>query len=170
MFLKKCASEDREARKKGSQDNKRPVTDLRERACKEPRGNVPELRNTTFVVVIGRVLNSHNYPTSSMQFKASHPYVRHWEVRIDFSEKNCGPKDPYCLTVLYKCNLTLKELDKEYMGFNAPRQLINDPLSGQISYNSSLSNGFELKLGHNVNLLLVGSKTATGKDNVEHVM
>ena len=30
MILKKCASEDREARKKGRRGNKRPATDLRE--------------------------------------------------------------------------------------------------------------------------------------------
>jgi hypothetical protein len=72
--------------------------------------------------------------------------------------------------VLYKCNLTQKELDKKYMGFYAPGQTMNDRLSGQISYNSSLSNAFKLKLGHNVKLLLEEMKTATGKDIVEHVI
>jgi len=63
-----------------------------------------------------------------------------------------------------------KELDEEYMGLYAPRQMMNDPLYYQISYNSSLSNAFKLKLGHNVNLLLIEMKAATGKKITEHVM
>ena len=47
---------------------------------------------------------------------------------------------------------------------------MNDPLHDQISYNSSLSNAFKLKVGHNVNLILVEMKAATGKDNAEQVM
>jgi hypothetical protein len=61
-------------------------------------------------------------------------------------------------------------LDKEYMGWYAPGQTMNDRLSGQISYNSSLSNAFKLKLGHNVKLFLVEMKAATGKDIAEHVI
>jgi len=105
-----------------------------------------------------------------MQFEASYPDVRHWEELIDFIEKNCSPKEPYCLTALYKCNLTQEELDEEYMGLCVPGQMMNDPLYDQISYNSSLSNAFKSKLGHNVNLFLVKMKVATGKDIVEHVM
>jgi hypothetical protein len=56
------------------------------------------------------------------------------------------------------------------MGSYAPVQIMNDPLYGQISYNSSLSNAFKLKLGHNVNLFLVEMKPATGKENAEHIM
>jgi len=48
--------------------------------------------------------------------------------------------------------------------------MMNDPQYDQISYSSSLSNAFKLKLGHNVNLFLVEMKAATGKDNAEHVM
>jgi len=48
--------------------------------------------------------------------------------------------------------------------------MINDPLYGQISYNSSLSNAFKLKLGHDVQLCLIEMKAATGKDIAEHVM
>ena len=47
---------------------------------------------------------------------------------------------------------------------------MNDPLYGQISYNSSLSNAFKLKLGHDVQLLLIVMKAVTGKDTTEHVM
>jgi hypothetical protein len=170
MFLKKCASEVREARKKGRRGNKRPATDLGERAGKKARGNVPELPNSTFMVVIRQVPNGNNDPTSSMQFQALYTDVRHWEELIDFIEKNCGPKEPYCLTALYKCNLTQEELDEEYMGLYAPGQMMNDPLYGQISYNSSLSNAFKLKLGHDVQLFLIEMKAATGKEIAEHVM
>jgi len=122
------------------------------------------------MVVIHRVPNGDNDQTSSMQLQALYTDLRHWEELIDFIEKNCSPKEPYCLTALYKCNLTQEELNEEYMELYAPRQMMNDPLCGQISYNSSLSNAFKLKLGHNVNLFLVEMKTATGKKITEHVM
>jgi len=47
---------------------------------------------------------------------------------------------------------------------------MNDPLYGQISYNSSLSNAFKLKLGNKAKLFVVEMKAATGKEIVEHVM
>jgi len=78
MFLKKCASEVWEVRKKGRRGNKRPATDLRECAGKKVRGKVPVWPNTTFMVVIRRVLNGNNDPTSSMQFQALYTDVRHW--------------------------------------------------------------------------------------------
>jgi len=116
MFLKKRARKVREATKKGTRGNKRPATDLGECAGNKVRRNVPKLPNTTFKIVICWVLNGDNDPTSSMQFQASYTDVRHWEELIDFIEKNGGPKEPYCLTVLYKCNLTQEELDEGYMG------------------------------------------------------
>jgi hypothetical protein len=105
-----------------------------------------------------------------MQLQASYTDVRHWEELIDFIEQNCSPKEPYSLTAIYKCNLTQEELDEEYMGLYAPGQTMNDRLSGQISYNSSLSNVFKLKLGYDVKLFLVEMKAATGKDIAEHVI
>jgi len=105
-----------------------------------------------------------------MQFQASYTDMRHWEELIDFIEKNCGPKEPYCVTALYKCNLTQEELDEEYMVLYAPGQMMNVPLYGQISYNSSLSNAFKLKLGHNVQLFLIEIKVAIGKEIAKHVM
>jgi hypothetical protein len=66
--------------------------------------------------------------------------------------------------------LTQEELDEEYMGLYAPGQMMNDSLYGQISYNSSLSNAFKLKLGHDVQLFLVEMKAVTGKVIAEHVM
>jgi len=138
MFLKRCAIEVRDARMKGRRGNMRPVTDLGELAGKKPRGNVPVLPNTTYMVVIRRVPNGNNDLTSGMHFQASYPYVKHCEELIDFIERNCGPNEPHCLTALYKCNLTQEEVDEEYMGLYAPGPMMNDPLYGQISYNSSL--------------------------------
>jgi len=56
------------------------------------------------------------------------------------------------------------------MGLYTLGQMMNDPLYGQISYNSSLSNAFKLKLGHDVKQFLVEMKAATGKDIAEHVI
>jgi len=66
--------------------------------------------------------------------------------------------------------LTQEELDEEYMGLYAPGQMMNDPLSGQISYHSSLLIAFKLKLGHDVQQFLKEMKAATGKEIAEHVM
>jgi len=52
MVLKKSANEVQEARKKGRRVNKRPATDLVVRAGKTVRANIPELPNTSFMVVI----------------------------------------------------------------------------------------------------------------------
>jgi len=60
MFLKTCPSEVREARKKGRRGNMRPATDLGVCACREARGNLPELPNTAFMVVICGMLNGNN--------------------------------------------------------------------------------------------------------------
>jgi len=105
MFLMKCASEVWEARKKGRQGNKRPATDLGQRTFKQVIGNLPELPNSNFMVVIHWVPNGNNDQTSSNQLQASYSDVRHWEELIDFIKKNCYPKEPYCLTAIYKCNL-----------------------------------------------------------------
>jgi hypothetical protein len=64
--------------------------------------------------------------------------VRHWEELVDFIGNNCCPKEPCCLTAIYKCNLKQEEFDKEYMELFAPGQMINEPLYGLNSYNSSL--------------------------------
>jgi len=170
MFLKKCSTKVWEVRKKGRQGNKRPATDLGQRAGTNMQGNVPQLPNTTFMVVICRVPKGNNDPTSSMQLQALYTDVTHWEELNNFIEKNCGTKEPYCLTALYKCNLTQDELEEEYMGLYAPWQMMNDPLYRLISYNSSLSNDFKLKLRHYMPLLLIEMKAATGKNIAKHVM
>jgi len=170
MYLKKCASGVRQARKQRRRVNKQPGTDLGEHVGNKARGNVPELPNTTFRVVILRVPNGNNDQTSSIQLQCLHTDVRHWEEVIDFIEKDCCPKKPYCLIAIYKCNLTQEELDEEYMGLYSLGQMMNDTRYSLISYNSSHSNAFNLKLGHNVKLFLVEMKAATGKDIAEHVM
>jgi hypothetical protein len=56
------------------------------------------------------------------------------------------------------------------MGLYALGQTMNDPLYGQMSYNSSLSHAFRLKLGHEVKQFLVEMNTGTGKDIAAHVI
>ena len=79
MFLKKCASAVQEVMKKGKRVNKRPAMDLGECASNTTRGNIPELPNTTFMVVICQVPNGNNDQSSGMQLQASYTDVRHWE-------------------------------------------------------------------------------------------
>jgi len=55
------------------------------------------------------------------------------------------------------------------MGIYKHRQMINDPIYGQISYNCYLSNAFKLKLGCNVKIIVVEMMRATGKEIAEHV-
>jgi len=52
MMWKKWASEGQEARKKRRGGNKRPATDLGKHVATKLSGNVAELPNTTFMVVI----------------------------------------------------------------------------------------------------------------------
>jgi len=170
MFLKKCASKVGEVRKKGRRGHKRPAMHLGDCAGKNARGNLPELPNTTCMVVIRRVPNGNNDQTSSIQLQASYTDVRHWEELINFIKRNRGQKEPYCLTVIYKCDLMEEELDEEYMGLYAPGQMMNDPLYGQISFNGSISNAVKLKLGQDVKLFFIEMQAATGKDIAEHVI
>jgi len=116
------------------------------------------------------VPKGNNDQTFSNQLQASYTDVRHWEELIDFIEHNRSPKEPYCVTVIYMCNITQEEFDEKYMKLYAPGQMMNDHLYGQISSNSSLSNTLKLKLGHYLKLFLVELKAATGKNIAEHVM
>jgi len=63
-----------------------------------------------------------------------------------------------------------EEWNEEYMGISAQGQMMSDLPYGQTSYNSSLSKGFKLKLGHNVQWVLVEMTAATGKEIAEHIM
>jgi len=93
MIWKECAWEVREARKIGRRGNKRPATDLGERAGKDARGIIPQLPNTTFMVVIHRVPNGNNDPTSSMQLQDSYTDVRHISNDTGFHQKHQGVPD-----------------------------------------------------------------------------
>jgi hypothetical protein len=53
----------------GRRGNKWPVTYLSVRMGKNARGNLPDLPNTTFMVVIRRVPNGNNDQTSSIQLQ-----------------------------------------------------------------------------------------------------
>ena len=152
MFLDEIAAEIRKARKNGWRANKRLATDLGERAGKPVRSNLPELPNTTFTVMIHWVSNGNDIVQAPTQLQASYTDVRHWEVLVDFINKNGGPKEPYIFKLMSKCTLEQDELEEEYMGIYKHGQMINDPIYGQISYNCCLSNAFKLKLGNNVKI------------------
>ena len=122
------------------------------------------------MVVIRREPNGNKDLKSSMQLQALYTDVRHGEELIDFIEHDCGLKEPYCLTAILKCNLMEEDLDEEYLGSYALGQIMNDPPYGQISYNSSLSNAFKLKLGHNVKLLLLEMNAAIIQNSAEHII
>jgi len=170
MFLKKSASEIREARKWGRRGNKRPETDWRERVGKTVRSNLPELPNTTFTVMIHWVSNGKDVVLAPKQLQASYTDVRHWEELVDFIDKNGGPKEPDILSSMFKCSLEQDKPEEEYMGIYKHRQMINDHIYGQISYNCCLSNAFKLKHGHHVNIFVVEIMRATGKEIAEHVI
>ena len=128
MFLDEIAGEIPKARKNGWRANKRLATDLGERAGKPVRSNLPELPNTTFTVMIHWVSNGNDIVQAPTQLQASYTDVRHWEVLVDFINKNSGPKEPYILTSMFKCTLDKEELEEEYMGIYKHGPMINDPI------------------------------------------
>ena len=167
-FLKKFASEIREVRKEGGRGNKRPATDLGERAVKEARSNIPELPNTTFAVIIHWVSNGKDMVLAPKQLQAPYTDERHGEVLVDFIDKNGGPKKPYILKSRFKCTLELDKLEEEYMGIYKHGKMIKHPIYGQISCNCCLSNAIKLKLGHNVKIIVVEMMRAPGEEIAEH--
>jgi len=154
--------------KKGRWGNKRLEMDLGESAGKKARSNLPEMRITTFTVVIHCVSNGKDFALAPKQLQASYTDVRHWGELFDFIDKNGSPKAPYLLTSKFKCTLEQDELEEEYMGLYTPGQMINDPTYGQISYNYCIWNGLKSKLGPNVKILLVEMMRVTGKEIAEH--
>jgi len=107
---------------------------------------------------------------SPKQLQASYTDVRHWDVLVDFIDKNGGPKEPYIPRSMFKCTVEQDELEEEYIGIYKHGQIINDPIDGQISYNGCLSIAFKLKLGYNVKIFVVEMMGATGKQTAEHVI
>jgi hypothetical protein len=76
---------EREEERKNKQPE--PAMDIAVRDCKNPRGTIPQLSNTTLMVVIHRVPNSNNDQTFSNYRQASYTDVRHWEELVDFIKK-----------------------------------------------------------------------------------
>ena len=134
------------------------------------RSNLPELRNTTFTVKIHWVSTGNDIVLTPKQLHASYTDVTHWEELVDFIDKNCGPKEPFILTSMFKCILEQNELEEKNMGIYKQGLMINDPIYDQISYNCCLSNAFKLKLGHNVKIFVVEMMGETGKEIAEQVI
>jgi hypothetical protein len=122
---------------------------LGELAGNKARSNLPQFPNTMFTVMIHWVLNGKDFIRAPKQLQVSYTDMRHWEEVVDSINKNGGPKEPYILRSRFKCTLDQNELEEDFMGIYTHRQMINDPIYGQISYNCCLSNAFKLKLGHN---------------------
>jgi hypothetical protein len=93
MILKKCSSEIHEARKKRRHGNVRPATDLAEPAGTKARSTLPELPNTTFMVMIHRVLNGKDMVQAPKQLQAMYNDVSHWVELVDFIDKNGCPTE-----------------------------------------------------------------------------
>jgi len=144
--------------------------DLGECGGTKARSNLRELPNTMFTVMIHWVSNGKDMVLAPKQLQASYTDVRCWEELVDFIDKNGGQKESYILTSMFKCTLEQDELEEEYMGIYKHGQIINNPIYGQISYNSCLSNTFKFKIGHNVKIFVVEMMRATGKEIAEHVI
>jgi len=123
-----------------------------------------------FTVMICWVLNGKYVILAPKQLQALYTDVRHWEELVGFIDKYSGLKEPCIFTSILKCTLERDKLEEEYMGIYTHGQMINDPISGPISYNCCLSNAFKLKLGHNVKIFLVEMMRATGKEIAEHII
>ena len=96
------------------------------------RGNLPELPNTMFMVVICCMSNSNNVVQSHKHLQALYTNVRYLEELVDFMNENGGLKEPYILFPMCKCKFEQNALDEAYMGIYTHRKMINDPIYGQI--------------------------------------
>jgi hypothetical protein len=114
--------------------------DLGERTGKMARSNLSELPNTTFTVMTRWVSNGMHVVLATKQLHYSYTNMMHWEELVDFMDKNGGSKDPFSITIMFKCTLEKAELVSEYVGLYKHGQMVKDPIYGQILYNSCLSN------------------------------
>jgi len=87
MFSKKCASKIWEMRKKRRRGNKRPATDLGERASTQARSKLAELPNTMFTVMTHWVSNSKDMVLAPKQLQGSYTDVRYWSTCLIPSTK-----------------------------------------------------------------------------------
>jgi len=66
--------------------------------------------------MICQVLNGDDDNASGKQLKATYRDLLHFEELIESMETNCGLKEHYCLTALYKYTSKQVQLDEQYMG------------------------------------------------------
>ena len=88
--------------------------------------------------------------------------VRLREELIDFSDTTRDLKKPYILSWMFKCTLEQDELDKGYVGLYTHGEMLNDPIYRQVTYSYCLSNAFKLQLRHNLKILWIDIRRATG--------
>jgi hypothetical protein len=105
VVVEKCTSEVRKTKNKKPPCNKGPAADLGQCVGETAQNNLPNVANTTFLVVLHLILNGNNDHSSSMQLQPSYMDVRHWEKLIDLIKENGKLKELYYLTAICKSNL-----------------------------------------------------------------
>lgn len=113
--MTKYASESREMRDTRIQDNKWPEIYLGECVGIQARGNLQEMSNTMFLVVICWVTNGNDIVLSTKQLQVWYADVKHWEELVDFIDNNLGLKEPSFLASMLKCTLEWNTWEEEYM-------------------------------------------------------
>jgi len=122
------------------------------------------------MVVICWVSTGKDMVLAPKQLQASYTDGRHWEELIDFIDKNGGPKELYIRTWMFKYILKLDEFEEDYMGLYTNRQMISNPIYGQISFRCCLSKAVKMEFGCNLKRFLVEIKRATEMEIAEHVI
>jgi len=141
---------------------------LGECSCKNIIGNIPELLNTTLMVVLYWVL--HDTHTLPEQLQILYPDVQHWEKVIDSIEATGGWIEWYSVNFVFKWTLEHEQLDKEHCGVPIHRELKHDFIHNQVLHICCLVNGFKLKLHHDVKICLIQMGAAIEKENTKHVI
>lgn len=101
MFWKKCGSEIWEVKKNHRLGKKEPATQLGEWVGNIVRSTLPELPNTSSMVVIRWVLNHNDVVLVSNQLDALNTNVIYQEQLIHFINRNRGPEETLTLTLKF---------------------------------------------------------------------
>jgi len=170
MFSTNCVSEIEMVRKKGCEGHNRPVVHLGEQVGENVSSNLPQLANTTLMVVICWVSNGKHFILSPKQLQTSYTDESNCEGLVEFIHKNGYPNAPYILKSISKYPLERDKLDDEHMELRTHGHILNALIYGQISYNYCCEDAFKLNLGHNVQNFVVEMIRATAKEIAKHII
>jgi len=120
--------------------------------------------------VICWVSNGNDNLISPNQRQSSYTDRRHRENMIVFVNNKECPMQPSILSIMLECAFKHDKLDEECTGWYTHGQMMDDAIYGLISYNCWLYNAFRLKLGYNLNIMLVAIRRGTGKEMTEHIV